>query len=204
MQFASCHSTRKCAATPGVPYSVLGFPVRERLGYTGESTANGHKGDEGTGASYLQGEDDRAGAVQHREGSGLINVYEYPEGDCKQDRAMLFPVVPSGGTRGCGHKPEHKRFHLNTGQHFCALQVMEHCGTGCSEAVEFPPWRCAKATWMWSWAPCSGWPFGAGAGADGPRNANLNHSVILCQRMVWIFPKYVTEFHISEIASSSW
>lgn len=52
MQFALCHSTRKCAATPGVSDSVLGFPVHERLGYTGESLANSHDGDEGTGASY--------------------------------------------------------------------------------------------------------------------------------------------------------
>lgn len=46
MQFALCHSTRKCAAAPGVPYSVLDFPVHEKLGYTGESLANGHDGDE--------------------------------------------------------------------------------------------------------------------------------------------------------------
>ena len=55
----------------------------------------------------------------------LINVHKYLMGGCNEDRARLFSVVPSARTRGQGHKPEHRRFCLNTRQHLCAVRVME-------------------------------------------------------------------------------
>jgi len=41
-----------------------GLPAPDRHGLTGLSPAKGHEGDEGTGASVIQGKAKRAGAVQ--------------------------------------------------------------------------------------------------------------------------------------------
>jgi len=50
-------------APSGVLCPVLGSPLPERWGATGESPAEGYKGDEGTGASLLWGEAEGAGLV---------------------------------------------------------------------------------------------------------------------------------------------
>ena len=67
-------------------------------------------------------------------------MYKTPEEGCNENRARLFPEVPSASTRGHGHKLEHRRFPLNSRQHFCAVQVTEHwhrlprgCGVSSSE-----------------------------------------------------------------------
>jgi len=50
-------------APSGVLRPVLGSPLQERGGATGESLAEHHEDDEGTGASLLQGKAEGAGLV---------------------------------------------------------------------------------------------------------------------------------------------
>jgi len=53
----------------------------------------------------------------------LINILRV---GVKEDWARLFSVVPSGRTRGNGHKLKHRKFHLNTRKNFFTLRVTKH------------------------------------------------------------------------------
>jgi len=67
----------------------------------------------------------------------LINAHKYLEGGC-QDRARLFPVVPSDSTRGNGHKLKHRKFQLNMRKNFFPLRVMEPWHRLSREVVDSP------------------------------------------------------------------
>lgn len=79
-------------------------------------------------------------------------------------------VVSSNSTRGYGHKPEHKRFHLNTKKHIIVVWVMEHWKRLSRESTESQ--RSSKARWTWCWATCSGCLcLSSGVGLDDPQRS---------------------------------
>ncbi|KAK4826994.1 hypothetical protein QYF61_013094 [Mycteria americana] len=51
-------------------------------------------------------------------GKNLINAFKCLKGECKEDGARLFLVVPSGRTRDDGHKLKDRRSPLNIRKHF--------------------------------------------------------------------------------------
>ncbi|PKU44928.1 hypothetical protein llap_4772 [Limosa lapponica baueri] len=79
----------------------------------------------------------------------LNNIYRYPKGGCKENRARLFLAVLSDGTRDIGHKLKHRRFPLNIRKYFFTVIVTRHWCRLPREVVE-PPWRYSETAWMWS------------------------------------------------------
>jgi len=68
----------------------------------------------------------------------LINAYKYLQGGGQEDRARLFPVVPSDRTRGNGHKLKQRKLQLNPRKNFFPLRVPEPWPRLPREAVESP------------------------------------------------------------------
>jgi len=84
----------------------------------------------------------------------LRNASKYLQGGCQEDRARLFPVVPSDRTRDNGHKPKQRKFQLNTRKKFFPLRVTEPWPRLPREFVESPSWRYSRPAWTQSCAAC--------------------------------------------------
>ena len=67
-----------------------------------------------------------------------INASKYLQGGGQEDRARLFPVVPSDRTRGNGHKPKQRKVQLKMRKNFFPLRVMEPWPRLPREVVESP------------------------------------------------------------------
>jgi len=56
----------------------------------------------------------------------LLTAYKYLNHGCEEDGARFFSVVPIGRTRDNGHKPNHKKLHVNMRKNFSTLRVAGH------------------------------------------------------------------------------
>jgi len=75
----------------------------------------------------------------------LINTSKYLKGECQEDGARLFSVVPSDRRRGNRHKLRHRKLQLSMRKYPFALRVTEHWNRLPRGAAESPSLEIFKA-----------------------------------------------------------
>lgn len=67
-----------------------------------------------------------------------INAYKYLKSGCYKDGARFLSLLPSDRRRVSGHRPKHRKFHLNMGKNF-TVREMEQWNRLPRETVESHP-----------------------------------------------------------------
>ena len=94
----------------------------------------GYKGHQEMGAPHIR-KSERARTWRRGGAGGSHQCQKIPEERGQRGWSQALFRVLSARTRAHGHKLEHRRFPLNTRQHFCAVRVAEHWHS-CPEAAD--------------------------------------------------------------------
>ena len=101
----------------------------------------GHKSDPRDGTPLLQGQAERAGAVQHGEEKALRDLraaFQYLKGGWKEEEDRLFSRVCGGRARRSDFKLEQEKFRLVIGKEFFTIRVVRQWHRLRREAVDAP------------------------------------------------------------------
>ena len=75
--------------------------------------------------------------------------YKYLKGECQQEGARPFSVVPSDRTRGNGHRLKHRKFSLDMRKNFFPVRVTEPWNRLPREVVESPSLEIFETVLVW-------------------------------------------------------
>ena len=119
--------------------SSSGPPAQERHEAVGVGPEEGHEDDQKAGASPLQQQAERIGALQTGEEKalgGLYSSFAVPEGGLQESWGGTFSRACRDRIRSNGYKHEEGRFRLITRKKFFAVGVVRHWNRLPREAVD--------------------------------------------------------------------
>ena len=115
-------------ASPGALHPDVQSSVQERHGAVGVNPEEGHKNDPRDGTAVLQGQAERAGAVQmekRRLRAELRAACQYLKWSYRKEGDRLFSWVCGDRTRGNGFKFKERRFRLDITKTSFTARVMK-------------------------------------------------------------------------------